>query len=245
MSEETGSTAEEALRFRVERASDEEYALLFRVAATWELPDFIPAKRLRKATLKALADAFGGREAARRAAEILLDSEQSAECPRAAPDDRDCVEHLRRLAEKLGRTPLRAEVSEPDTVLLLRGCGGFRNALALAGLETLSGDALEKARHGYMLANASPDLLSENIKSKLTDADMRELEHICDKARSLGRAPSRGDIPEILFSRMNKQCGSWRAVMVHMGLTPLDKKTDRKLSRKTLRKRASKKKGKQ
>jgi hypothetical protein len=242
MSEGIDSTAEEALRLRTERASDEEYALLFRVIATWELSTFVPAKRQRKSALKSLACAFGSRDAARRAAEILLESEQSAECPAEAEDDCDCIARLRRLAVELGRTPLRVEVSETDMLLLLRKYGGFRNALALAGLRTLSGETLERARRDYMLANASPELLNEDIKDKLTDADMRELQGICDKARSLGRAPVRGDIPEKLFNHINKRCGSWRAVMVHMGLTPLDKKTDRKLSRRTLKKRANKKK---
>jgi hypothetical protein len=242
MSEEIDLTAEDALRLRMERASDEEYALLFRVVATWELQGFVPAKRQRKLALKALADAFGGREAARRAAEILLESEQSTECPTDIPDDCECIARMRRLAAELARTPLRAEVSETDMVLMLRKYGGFRNALTVAGLKALNGEALERARREYMLANASPDLLNDDIKNKLTEEDMRELRRICDNARSLGRAPARGDIPENLFIRINGRCGSWRAVMVHMGITPLDKKTDRKLSRKTLRRRANKKK---
>ncbi|MDR1246280.1 MAG: hypothetical protein LBK57_04550 [Clostridiales Family XIII bacterium] len=242
MPEQSDLITEEALRLRTEQASDDEYTLLLRVIATWELSSFVPAKKQRKTALKSLAAAFGGRESARRAAELLLESEQSAECPESSVENCDCTARLRRLAAKLGRTPLRAEVSEPDMVHIQRCHGGWRNALALANLKALEGDALEKALHGYMLANASPDFLGDDIKNKLSEADVRELLRICDMARSMGRAPVRGDIPEKFFHSINSSCGSWRAVMVHMGLSPLDKKTDRKLSRKVLRRRASKKK---
>jgi hypothetical protein len=242
MPEQGDLITEEALRLRTEQASDEEYALLFRVIATWELSGFVPAKKQRKTALVSLADTFGDRESARRAAEMLLESEQSVECPAESADDCDCIERLRRLAAELGRTPLRAEVSETDMIFLWRKYGAWKNALTLAGLSALCGNALAMARHDYMLANASPDLLGEDIKNKLTEADIRELLRICDNARSLGRAPVMGDIPEKFFRSINSRCGSWRAVMVHMGLSPLDKKTDRKLSRKVLRRKASKKK---
>ena len=229
--EEEKEITEQDVAEKLAHATEEEYRLLFRTLKTAEFSEYPPFKAEKKAVGKMLAKSFDNKRMATAVMELLIKNENNGSLTEPMNNIDEKLAVIQVKAINLKRTPMIAELPEDVAFLLWRSCGSWRNVLYNAKLEPLESTELQLAQNKYMLDNASVDLLEKHIKRTLPDGDRKILQGICDMAKSLERAPAKGEIETTVFKRMNKISGSWQATLMQMGLCPLDEKTDRRISR--------------
>lgn len=122
---------------------------------------------------------------------------------------------IARLANTLGRPPLKTEVPEAIRRPLIERCGSYRNVLFQIGLEPVrrinpfsstkiqDGKQRKQKKHRMALEDCYYQVLNLDDGAK---ADLRELNKICKK---LGRLPEKKEVDVELKSRLQQSCGSW------------------------------------
>ena len=204
----------------LDRLSEGEQLLLFKILASGELPHYYPAvqvaKKSRKAIIKILKDEFEY--------ESLIsllryrDNILSPSCASNEEELRQLSEYINKAAESLGRTPLRAELDEIKAFKLWRAQKGWSRAMQACGLEPLNNVQLKRAYEEYAIRSAAP----YKVYPELSKEKALLLEELCNISRSLGRTMGKEDIPRELILKINKQFGSWKAVLTKMGILKMD-----------------------
>lgn len=144
------------------------------------------------------------------------------------PEEEELLRELRALAKRLGRAPLRNEVSDELRRKLNRRCGTWRNTLYQIGLEPIA--KISPFGNTYLARGREQqkkhkDIL-ENSLYKLVDPDKQTLEMLKEVkaiAEELGRPPIKSEIPSRTYSCLIKKCSTYRNLLYQVGLTPLDK----------------------
>lgn len=154
---------------------------------------------------------------AARALDAWLDREKTPE-PQNLPD----FESLRAIAERLGRTPLKAEVPEELRVRLRCAVGSWNRVLKQAGLtphnEEMARQA-EEDRACRSRAGNGPIWKAE----QLSDADRAMLDQLQRLCRKLGRAPRKEEAPPELRTALIGRFSSWRNALYQIGVAALTK----------------------
>jgi hypothetical protein len=118
--------------------------------------------------------------------------------------------------------PLMAELPADEAYALWTIAGSWNGALELCGLDPLDDNARRKAVERYAVANASPELMPQKYRKRMTPECVAALEQICKLARKRGRYPLSDKIPDSVRQLINK-CGViiW-AVLDSMGIPASD-----------------------
>lgn len=131
------------------------------------------------------------------------------------PEILRALDLVARLANTLGRPPLKTEVPEAIRRVLVERCGSYRNVLFQIGLEPVrrinpfsstkiqDGEQRKQKKHRTGLEDCCYQVLNLDEGAK---ADIRELYGIYKK---LGHPPGKKEVDPKLRTRLQKSCGSW------------------------------------
>lgn len=182
---------------------------LCRIPHPQEVPEL--ATRLKKYTddwNKIIRDAGLGRKFFREKASVYPVENLEIELRRA-------LDVVGRLAEHLGRPPLKSEIPEEIRKPLIEKCGSFRNVLFQIGLEPVTrinpfsvtriqnSGKKERKNHRLTLEDCYYQILHPDEQTK------KDLEALYEISRTLKRLPERKEVDAKLRARLQKSCGSW------------------------------------
>lgn len=145
-------------------------------------------------------------------------------------EEKDMLGEIQALACKLGRSPLRCEVTEEMRRRLNSRCGTWRNILYQIDLEPVAkispfGNTYldrgkeQRKKHRDVLENSLYKLVSPDAEIVRMLAEVKRI------AEQLGRAPVKSEIPPRTYSCLTKKCSTYRNVLHQIELEPLDKST--------------------
>jgi len=195
----------------------------------------LPTQKKARKAIKELSKLFGSKVGVKEALNFIINQDFSYEALNNVLLKE--IGYLKKEANSLGRAPICAEIPENIAFKLWYHLKNWDNILKFANLTPLTEKKSQEARNNFMLSTASVNLMDDYEKAELTDEILMELGKICDTARSLGRCPSKEEIPKNVFRAINKLSGSWHIALARLGLPVLDKKIERQISRSILRKR--------
>ena len=141
-----------------------------------------------------------------------------------AEADRQRLEQLRAIAQKLNRAPLRSEVEEKLRTALIQRFGSWRNALYQIDLEPVRritpfvNAPLHREEHRSRAIHRG-DLYDCHYRllhlDPVTAADLALIRRVAEK---LGRTPRRREVPPEVRGRLQEACGSWSNALFQLGL---------------------------
>ncbi|HIX28524.1 MAG TPA: hypothetical protein H9858_02365 [Candidatus Blautia stercoravium] len=116
-------------------------------------------------------------------------------------------------AKKLGRPPLKSEISEEVRKPLIERCGSFRNVLFQIGLEPVTrinpfsttriSQEKKQKLHRPTLEDCYYQVLDPDIQTK------KDLEELYKISKALKYPPGKKEVDVRLRGRLQKSCGSW------------------------------------
>jgi hypothetical protein len=176
------------LEFRLGILSKEDLRHVFLYLRADELGEYQPGKRDARAARERLCEPFESEEVADQILEYYAAAETRRSILPGAEGDARFAEASQAIR---GRTlaPLMAEVPEEDAYTMWAIAGSWNGALELCGLDPLDDDARREAVTRYAIANASPELMPQEYRERLTPECVAELEPICKATRELRRYP--------------------------------------------------------
>ncbi len=193
---------------------------LIRLSERWEGLGYPPKRTELPEEGKRLKTRFQSWSSALRAVQALdqwLDGKDLPE-PADLPD----VGPLNEIAERLGRTPLKAEVPEELRVRLRCAFGSWDRVLKRAGLTPHSEETARQAeedRERRSRAGNGPIWKAEQLSAE-DQAMLRELKALC---RRVGRAPRKEEAPPELRAALIGRFSSWRNALYQIGVAALTK----------------------
>ncbi len=145
-----------------------------------------------------------------------------------APKTPEQLEELNRLADRLGRTPLREEAPEELRLSLRIGWGSWGCALAAAGLPPLTEKEQKRAiwEHQQRKAAGSCRLFLVREPTPKQKELLDALKIICHR---LNRSPLREELSQELRTALAKEFGSLRNALFQFGRAPLSGQEAQKL----------------
>jgi hypothetical protein len=183
--------------------------------------DYLPGRKDAINAHRRLRDMSGRRGCAEQILEYYASAETRRLILPGAEEDPRFEEASQVMRGRLA-APLMAELPAEEAYALWTIAGSWSGALELCGLDPLDGDARRKAVERYATANASPELMPEKYRERLTPECVAALEQICKMARKRGRYPLSDKIPDRARQLVN-ECGAviW-TVLDSMGIPASD-----------------------
>lgn len=167
-----------------------------------------------------------------------LDSWLEAHPTPLAPRKPEDLAALLRLAEALGRTPLREEAPETLRQGLRMGWGSWGSALEAAGLPPLDEESSRRAEWEHQQRARAGSCTLRLVREPTAEqtALLNDLEAVC---RGLGRAPLREELPQELRTELVNAFGSLRNALFQLGRAPVPGQEAQKIRLKKRRRKSS------
>lgn len=139
----------------------------------------------------------------------------------------EMLQEVKQLVLTLNRAPLHNEIETDLKKRLIRRCGSWRNVLHQLDLEPVvrihpfSSTSIKKANnknrnHRISLHDCCYKVL------QVDDQDQSRLDWLYQLSISLGRTPSKKDVPPHIRKQLNKTFGSWINTLYQLGITHLN-----------------------
>ncbi len=136
------------------------------------------------------------------------------------------LQEIKAYAYAIGRSPIHGEIDAGKKAALIERCGSWRNALYQIGLEPVQrikpfcGNYIDyrrednQQRHSDRLHDCFYKVLN------LSQGDLKDLQTIAEIRKTLGRIPTKKDVPRELRLRLQAVCGTWTNVLYQIGIEP-------------------------
>ncbi|QIB69652.1 hypothetical protein Ami103574_10100 [Aminipila butyrica] len=158
------------------------------------------------------------------------------------PEEWELLESIYDTANRLGRPPMRMEISPEVRSRLKKRCGTWRNILYQIHMEPiqklcpfqstfLDGRRSRQIKHSEMLEDSLFKLVNPDKET------VRQLNLLRRQAVSLRRPPIKSEIPKEVWKNLMARCANYRNILYQIGMEPVDKVQEKEIEKANRRTR--------